>query len=466
MKIAIRISTLILVLLFIHNISIAQEIDLTKEYKEQVVQKLSDLMNNFYVFPEVAKKTEAHLMVQLKDGHFDQYKNDETFAQALTESVQSINKDKHMRIRKNRPYVAPESTPERKIEERLDRINRTRGFNSGFNTVKIMEGNVGYLDYRGFAGFPGGKSVTDAYMKLLSQSDAIIIDLSKNGGGDPSMVQYICSFFFDQKVHLNSLYYRDGDRTIDYWTLDEVEGAKMPDVPLFVITSDRTFSGAEEFSYNMQTQKRATLIGQTSGGGANPGGTRGINENLSVFIPTGRAINPITKTNWEGVGVIPEIQTTKEEALVKAHELAIVAAEEFRNKQKGSFTKVYMDLINYLNQNESEKSDEAILQKISECVEENLLTEGDINMLGYEYLLTNKKPKIALSVFKANTTLHPNSSNVFDSYAEALMMEGDLRASIKNYQKAVDISAKNEDGDLEFYKMNLEKAKEKLKADK
>ena len=113
------------------------------------------------------------------------------------------------------------------------------------------------------------------------------------------------SYFFDQKLLLNSLYWREGDRTQEFWTLADVGGMKMPDVPLFVMTSNRTFSGAEEFSYNMQTQKRATLVGQTTGGGANPGGTMRINDNLSVFIPTGKAINPITKTNWEGVGVVP-----------------------------------------------------------------------------------------------------------------------------------------------------------------
>jgi len=461
MKFTSRITLLTAILLFTVNIVFAQENPFTKKYKEQAIHKLSELMNDFYVFPEVALKTEQYLMSQLKSGHFDQFENDEDFAAALTESVQSINKDKHMRIRKNRPFVAQENTPERLIEERLHQLNRSRKGNLGFNTVKIMEGNVGYLDYRGFAGIQNGKSVTDAYMHLLSKSDAIIIDLSKNGGGSPSMVQYLCSYFFGEKVHLNSLYYREGDRTIDFWTLDEVDGTKMPDVPLFVITSSRTFSGAEEFSYNMQTQKRATLVGQTSGGGANPGGTRGINENLSVFIPTGKAVNPITKTNWEGVGVIPEVKTTVEETLGKTHELAKEAAEGYRNKRKEKFTKIYLDFTSNLEEYDEGKSDDSILKGLTKCKNEDVLAEQDINMLGYEYLMEHKKPKIAQSIFRANTLLHPNSANVFDSYAESLMMAGDIEASIKSYQKAVDVAAKNEDRDLDFYKINLEKAKEK-----
>lgn len=458
----------LLIVAFFYNfqVSTAQDKLLTDEYKEHAIVSLSQLMNDSYVFPEVAKLTEEHLMAQLQEGYFDQFKNDETFADALTTSVQAINKDKHMRIRANRPYSAPENTPERLIESRLDQINRSRMSNSGFSTIEIMEGNVGYLDLRGFAGLENGKVVADAYMKLMSRTDAVIIDLSKNGGGSPNMVQYLCSYFFDQKLHLNSLYWREGNVTREFWTLDEVEGIKMPDVPLFVITSSRTFSAAEEFSYNMQTQKRATLVGQTTGGGANPGGTMRINDNLTVFIPTGRAINPITNTNWEGVGVIPEVKTTVEEALVKAHELAKEAAEAYRTKTDERYNKLFLDLISDFDDYTPGKSDEAILQGLKECQEAKLFGEGDINRLGYEYLLEYKKPEIAKSIFKANTILHPNSANVFDSYAESLMMNGDLESSLKNYQIAVDLAIENEDRDTELFKKNLENIKSKIEAGK
>jgi len=457
---------LIVVFFFNFQVSTAQDKLLTDEYKERAILSLSQLMNDYYVFPEVAKLSEEHLMAQLQEGYFDQFKNDETFADALTTSVQDINKDKHMRIRANRPYSAPENSPERLIESRLDQINRSRMSNSGFSTVEIMEGNVGYLDLRGFAGLENGKTVTDAYMKLMSRTDAVIIDLSKNGGGSPNMVQYLCSYFFDQKLHLNSLYWREGNVTREFWTLDEIGGIKMPDVPLFVITSSRTFSGAEEFSYNMQTQKRATLVGQTTGGGANPGGTMRINDNLTVFIPTGRAINPITNANWEGVGVIPEVKTTVEEALVKAHELAKEAAEAYRNKTDERYNKLFLDLISDFDDYTPGKSEEAILQSLKECQEAKLFGEGDINRLGYEYLLVYKNPKIAESIFKANTILYPNSANVFDSYAESLMMSGDLESSLKNYQIAVGLAIENEDRDTELFKKNLENIKSKIEAGK
>ena len=466
MKFISRISLLVAAMCFSFLVSSAQKQSFTDKYKEGVIKKLSELMNDNYVFPEVAKKTEAHLLKQLESGHFKQFENDEAFATALTESVQSINKDKHMRIWKNKPYEAPDNTPERLIEEKLDQIDRSRRANSGFNTVKVMEGNVGYLDLRSFAGFQGAKEITDSYMKLMSRCDAVIIDLSKNGGGDPNMVQYLCSFFFDKKVHLNSVYFRRGDRTTEFWTLDEVSGDKMPDVPLFVITSSKTFSGAEEFSYNMQTQKRALLVGQTTGGGANPGGSMGINDNLSVFIPGGMAINPITKTNWEGVGVIPELETTPEEALDKTYELAKVAADGYRAKTGERYTKTFTKLNESLDKYTEGESDEKILDELKKCRDNNILQEWEINILGYDYLMQHNKPKVAESIFRANTILHPNSANVFDSYAESLMMAGDIESSIKNYQKAVDLATANEDRDLELFKKNLENAKSKLKEEK
>ena len=352
----------------------------TQKYKEGAIHRLCELMNDFYVFPEIAKETEVHLLQQLKDGHFDQFKSDEDFAKALTLSVQSINKDKHMLIRANKKYEEPENSPEQFIAQKLDQINNSRKWNAGFNKVEVLEGNVGYLDLRGFARMERGKPLADAYMKLISKTDAVIIDLSENGGGSPPMVQYLCSYFFDEPVHLNSLYWREGDQTQEFWSLKEVGGLKMIDIPLFVITGERTFSGAEEFSYNMQTQKRATLIGQTTRGGANPGNMMPINQNLAVFIPTGKAINPITKTNWEGVGVVPEIKTSKEETLEKTHQLAKKAAEEYRSNKSQQHKSLFVNLSKALNMPATSLPKEDILKSLKQCHTANLLGEGDINM--------------------------------------------------------------------------------------
>ncbi len=441
----------------------AQDGKIDQAYQTTVIEKLSELMIENYVFPDVAKKTSEHLKQQLDAGAFGDKNDLQSFAEALTQEVQSVNKDKHMRIRPAPAREAPANTTERMIEEHLDRHNFLREITAGFKAAEKLDGNIGYLDLRGFASVKMGAPVADAYMQLLSSSDAIIIDLRKNGGGDPEMVQYLCSYFFDEHVHLNSLYWRRGDRTDEFWTLEKVNGKKLPDVPLFVLTSNYTFSGAEEFSYNMQTQKRATLIGETTGGGANPGGGFPINEQLMVFIPTGRAINPITQTNWEGVGVVPEIKTTAEEALDKAIELATAAAEKYRKEKQEQYQKLLASLHQSLAKIKDEKEQEAIIKQIKKGTAWGILDEASINHLGYEYLMDQNNAIAAETLFKTNVQLFPNSANVYDSYAELLAKQGKIKLAIQNYKKAVAIAEANEDQNLPLFKENLKKAASKMK---
>jgi hypothetical protein len=316
MKRSLLVTLLFVTILFLSCETVAQKNNLTDEFKSASIDRINELINENYVFSDVARSTGEHLIKKLKEGRFNADSTAAAFSKSLTEEVQSVNHDKHMRIRSGEAGAGGPGRPD----------NTGDG---GFKEVKMLEGNIGYMDMRLFFPASVASSWADEHMKTLASADAIIIDLRYNGGGSPDMVQYLCSYFFDKKIHLNSLYYRTTNTTRDFWTID-VKGKKLPDVPLFILTSKRTFSGAEEFSYNMQTQKRAMLIGETTGGGANPGGVFRINDQLSIFIPTGKAINPVTGTNWEGVGVKPDINTSADEALNKAKVLAEEAAKKYR----------------------------------------------------------------------------------------------------------------------------------------
>lgn len=161
-------------------------------------------------------------------------------------------------------------------------------------------------------------------MNFLANTSALIIDLRKNHGGEPALVALMCSYFFAaEPIHLNSLYWRATESTQQFWTLPYVPGKRYLNKPVYVLTSHETFSGAEEFTYNLQNLKRATIIGETTGGGAHPGDIYQLDAHFEIFIPTGRAINPISGTNWEGVGVLPDIETPQEEALNVAHIMAL-----------------------------------------------------------------------------------------------------------------------------------------------
>jgi C-terminal processing protease CtpA/Prc len=193
----------------------------------------------------------------------------------------------------------------------------------------LLEGNVGYVDLRGFHEASGGGATAVAAMNFLAYADAIIFDLRQNGGGSPSMIQLITSYLLDEPTHLNSFYIRKDDTTKQFWTQAWVDGPKMSDALVYVLTSSSTFSGAEEFTYNLKNLKRGTIIGETTGGGAHPvDGRIFANLNVGMSLPFGRAVNPITGTNWEGTGVAPDIEVPQEKALDVAHLEALKALLE------------------------------------------------------------------------------------------------------------------------------------------
>lgn len=447
---------------------VSAQTKLSKEFKKSSIQKLEKLINENYIFEDVAKKTSEHLEKQLQKGFFDQFNNIDSFARALTNEVQFINKDRHMQIRAMTSNTTKTiASPEKFSADAIEYINGMREENAGFKDAKKLDGNIGYFEIQGFAPLNEGVPIADAYMKLLNSSDAIIIDLRNNGGGEPAMVQYLCSYFFNKHLLLNTLYYRVGNKTEEYWTLDKVNGEKLPEVPLFILSSDRSFSGAEEFCYDMQTQKRATLVGETTGGGANPGDVMTINEELKMFMPTGKAINPITGTNWEGVGVVPEVKTNAEEAYDKAVILASDAAKEYRQKKAALYKNLLQELYTSLNPldlktSKNENLESHIFQNLKKCYETNIFNEFDINILGYDYI-QNEKNDIAEIIFKCNTLLFPNSANTFDSYGDVLALNGKLDLSLISYQKAVDLATQQQSPQLELFTKNLQKTKQKIK---
>jgi len=227
-------------------------------------------------------------------------------------------------------YSAEPLPPEREDrgpshEDIARQIEFMRTVNFGFEKVERLPGNVGYIDLRGFQPAQFGAETVVAAMNFLANTDALIIDLRRNGGGEPAMVALISSYLFGpEPVHLNDLYFRPDNSTRQWWTLPYVPGKRYGEKKeVYVLTSNRTFSAAEEFTYNLKNLKRATIVGETTGGGAHPGGPRRINEHFGIWVPSGRAINPITKTNWEGTGVKPDVDVPADQALKVAHIAAL-----------------------------------------------------------------------------------------------------------------------------------------------
>lgn len=292
----------------------------------RVIETAIKKLDEQYVFPDVAAKMADALRTRLKNGDYAQITSGAEFAKTLTTHLQAVSKDKHLRVRFNPDKSNPSPPKGGPSKESIAQFRReVAKRNAGFRKVERLPGNVGYLAFDVFTEREVIGRPMAAAMNFLANTDALIIDLRKNGGGSPHGVQVVCSYLFpaEPSVHLNSLYFRPDDRTDEFWTLKELPAPRFIDKPVFVLTSSRTFSGAEECAYNLQTRQRATIVGETTGGGAHPGGGVQLADHFTMFVPRGRAINPVTKTNWEGVGVVPEVPVAADQALDTAHKLAV-----------------------------------------------------------------------------------------------------------------------------------------------
>jgi retinol-binding protein 3 len=292
--------------------------------RSRVIDGAIAQLNESYVFPETAKKMEEAVRARQKRSEYDKITDGDTFATKLTENLQEVSHDKHLHVN-----YSPVKMPERpeggspSPEEVAQYRKQMERMNCGFEKVEHLSGNIGYVKFTMFADPDVCGATAVAAMNFLGNVDAIIFDLRENGGGDPKMVALISTYLFEKPTHLNDLWERKGDATHQYWTLPYVPGKRLEDKPVFVLTSKQTFSGAEEFCYNLKNLKRATLVGETTGGGAHPVSGHRIDDHFMIGVPFARAINPISKTNWEGTGVEPDVKVAAPDALAKAEKLAL-----------------------------------------------------------------------------------------------------------------------------------------------
>jgi len=382
----------------------ASEDKLDSKKKKEIVNQITTALNEHYVFPHVAKRMGEHLRKRLKKGAYKKITNPIELAEVITKDLRDVSHDLHLRV-----GYYPES-PRPREDQPIDREKTSRriGFtNAAFEKVQRLTGNIGYLKLNGFINAEYGGATAVAAMNFLGNTDALIIDLRQNGGGAPSMIQLINSYFFDEPVHLNSFYIRKGDKINQFWTSAHIQGKRMTHVDIYVLTSKRTFSAAEEFTYNLKHMKRATIVGETTGGGAHPVDFHYLDEvKFGMSIPFGRAINPVTGTNWEGKGVKPHVEVPQEQAFDTAYDLALKKLIEKANEEKKRWI------------------------------------EGDFNSAGYRMMGIGELEK-AIKIFKKNVELFPMSDNVYDSLGDAYMKNFQKELAIKNYKKSLELNPNN-----------------------
>jgi C-terminal processing protease CtpA/Prc len=286
-----------------------------------VVDGVLRRLDEGYVFPQKAAEMKRAIQAQVKRGAYDRLTRARAFADSLTEDLRRVSHDRHLEVSYQRHEVrdeVPDAEPS--AEERRERDTFGRRVNFGFERAERLSGNVGYLEIRTF-NFEAATvdSALAAAMNFLANTDALIIDVRRNGGGEPSMVAAVCSYLLPPNRLINRFYWRPQNRWDEFRT-GAVRGRHYgTSRPVYVLTSDRTFSGAEEFAYDIQTQKRGEVVGDTTGGGAHPGGFRRVTAHFGVWVPSGRAVNPVTGINWEGTGVRPDLPVPADDALRTAH---------------------------------------------------------------------------------------------------------------------------------------------------
>ena len=298
----------------------AEGVPLNASDRAAIVQTLAAKLNANYIEPSLAEQVGRAIARKNAEGGYASTASAQVFSTTLATDLRAFSGDKHFGARYNERFGAPgNSTADVPSRAEVDEMrNRAAQQGYGIDKIERLPGNVGYIELRGF-GIP--EIVSPAYtaaISLIAGTDALILDLRRNGGGDPTSVAHLMSHFFPfgDERHLIDIYHRPTNSTRQIWTVPVVQ---RYDKPLYVLTSARTFSAGEDFAYGVQAHKRGTLVGETTGGGSNPVGWFSVGSGIVVAIPTARTTNFVTKTNWEHVGVKPDIAVPAAQALQTAH---------------------------------------------------------------------------------------------------------------------------------------------------
>ena len=289
--------------------------------RQRIIQSAAANLNKYYVDPDVAQKMADAILAHEKSGDNNAATDGETFAGLVTRQMMDVSHDRYVAV--SYSTVASPETPLAPTSEDVARYRKEMEQNNcTIETAGTLPHNTGYLKFNAFPDAAVCGKTVAATMTSLNHADAIIFDLRDNRGGYSNMVALFATYLFDHPTHLNDFYNRSENSTEQSWTMTPVPGNRLSDKPVFVLTSPATFSAAEAFAYDLKMLKRATLVGETTSGRGHMGMPHQIDDHFTIRIPSVRVINPISKTNWEGTGVEPDVKVKAADALKTAQKLA------------------------------------------------------------------------------------------------------------------------------------------------
>lgn len=380
-----------------------KKFQLDADTRTKLLKQLKSELRSRYVLPDWGEKMAMAIEKATSNGDYKKIDDTRLLASHLTRQLRDLSKDKDIFLHAG-PSVAD-------AEKEL----ANRAFDShGFVKVERLPGRIGYLKFSHFSGDEEARKNADAVMRLLNGSTALIIDLRENGGGNEEMVSYLSGYLFDDSVHLNTRYHRETDATSETWSEKDVLGSKFSSqIPVYLLTGKFTFGEAEEFAYSLQSLKRAVVVGAPTAGNAHYANSINLGDRIQIALPEAKAINPVTKTNWEGVGVQPDVEVSADQALDKVRE--IISGQPIKSATK-------------VAENPSSKppQTEGIDKELASLIDK---AEG---------LLDEQSYREAAVVFSEMTTKFPNNPAAWFRYGYCLHLSGDLDRAIKIHQKAAE----------------------------
>ena len=430
-----------------HSILFAQQPgSLTdRAYKDGVLQKIARLLESKYVLSDKAKGYADEFRAKCASGAYESYIRAKEFAEKITGDLIAITRDKHLNFR----VIEPSDIGE-KAEGSLHhpvRYYRLRAKeNAGFTKLEWIEPRIGYIDLRRFYSFGEAKEMAVAAMKFLSNARAIIIDVRENGGGSGD---YWSSYFLPYPTQLSGLFSRQDGSLTEIWTLKDIGTEPRTDVPLFILTGPNTFSAAEYFAYDMQSRKRATIVGEPTKGGAHSVDLFSIDDQFEFYISTSRAVSPVTGGNWEGTGVIPDIRVPSAAALDTAVAEAKKAgdaygrAEDARLKKAVEEMQIHADNAARLYREGKKESADAALDSLFEiAAKAGFISEFFIGVFAYNFQSAQDE-QMLFAILKKNIEFFPNSPSANELAASVHFTKGNKELALRYFQKVLALDPDN-----------------------
>ncbi|WP_131539680.1 S41 family peptidase [Pedobacter nototheniae] len=314
-----KVFNLLLIYVVICFNSKANAQDFTERNKQ--ILEIADKINEYYIFEDVANQLSKKLKSEIDLKNFDNL-TDAEFAKSLSSYLTKNGNDLHFNVLYRPGKEEEKAVNEKELLKKYDAINKQ--WNYGFDKVMRLDGNIGYIEYTGFPeGNKSAQQILDATMNFVSNTNALIIDLRNNRGGDGKMVRLFLSYFFNERIKLSEIYTRYNNKTEEKYTFKKVNGKKYLDKPVYLIVNNNTISAAEALAYNLQQNKIAKVIGDKTYGAANPVKVFFIGKKYQLFIPISVEKNAVTKTNWEHTGINVDEKVNSEKALIKAQIIAL-----------------------------------------------------------------------------------------------------------------------------------------------